>query len=454
MLEKESEEKIELIETQNLDEIEEVKNQDNIETQNVEIIEEKKDNNLTKPNNNENINYLENIKLLPERERELRKKKDLVKVFENLAKNLDTGNNILKNINEVYEIYLENELIKQNHIKSEIGESLLKFMFFFIAPLYGIIFLIGIFQIKSLMGALFDLIKRSTISYYDCNIKSNCNITISNNENHEFDFYNYYYYSSMNETIDLNLMMITGFIGTILLKWKGFKITTFILCLFNFGSIFWLLNFDFHFSNEGIFDYDLLKIINLGFIYLLLLCGLGGSSLLSNQILVESYLKYKDFIIQRLIQKTKNHLRRQSTSIDSIKNDLNLEKPQISKTITFTYSKKQTESLDEIDKQNQKKLKDLFDKRKKQNKFDFFFMICLTTMIGYLGKYSMNLFLDYFLIIIYGDNYDKRLFLYYIAGLYGISLCFSILLYIMFKGCIFEDDTKKENKEKKEKKKN
>ena len=79
-------------------------------------------------------------------------------------------------------------------------------------------------------------------------------------------------------------------------------------------------------------------------------------------------------------------------------------------------------------------------------------MICLTTMIGYLGKYSINLLLDYFLIIIYGDNYDKRLFLYYIAALYGISLCFSILLYIIFKGCIFEDDTKKEKKEKKEKK--
>ena len=131
MLEKESEEKVELIEIKNLDEIEEVKNQDNVEPQNVEIIEEKKDENLIKPYNNENINDPENTKLLTERERELQKKNDLVKVLENLAKNLNAGGNIQKNITEVYEIYLENELITQNHIKNEIGETLLKFMFFF-----------------------------------------------------------------------------------------------------------------------------------------------------------------------------------------------------------------------------------------------------------------------------------------------------------------------------------
>ena len=89
-----------------------------------------------------------------------------MKILENLANILNTGDNIPKNINEVYEMYLDNEFITKNHIKKGISEWLLKLVFFFIAPFYGIIFLTGIFQIKSLMSALFALIKKSSISRF------------------------------------------------------------------------------------------------------------------------------------------------------------------------------------------------------------------------------------------------------------------------------------------------
>ena len=56
-------------------------------------------------------------------------------------------------------------------------------------------------------------------------------------------------------------------------------------------------------------------------------------------------------------------------------------------------------------------------------------MICITTILGYLGKYLINLFMDIFLIHIYGNNYNKRDFLLYLIYLYAISLVFSILLY-------------------------
>ena len=101
---------------------------------------------------------------------------------------------------------------------------------------------------KSLMKALSDLIQESGVSYYNCFIRSNCNITISNDEKSVFDFYDYYYNYSMSETIDFNLMLLTGFIGTIILKMVGFKISCFLLCLFNFGSIIWILNFNFNFN--------------------------------------------------------------------------------------------------------------------------------------------------------------------------------------------------------------
>ena len=383
MLEKDIEEKKDEIEIIDLDNIEEVK-EVQIETKK-SFEEEKKNENLINKEDIVQNNDDKYIKLSIESERQLQAKKDLVDIFENLKNKLDTGENIPKNIIEVYEIYLDNKYITKSHIKEKIGGFLLKFMFFFIGPLFGITFLIGIFQIKSLMSALFDLIKKSVITYYDCNVKSNCNITITENQKNEFDFYDYYYNTSMDETIDFNLMMITGFIGNILIKWKGFKISTGILCIPILIGVVWLFNFDFNFSNEGIFDYDILKLITLLLIYALLLCGIGGSALLSNQILVESHLKYKDYFTKKMEGK----LKRQKT----INEEILVQENEI---------KEKEEKKQKIFEENIEK--------KKQNKFDYYFMICLTTIVGYLGKYSINLLLDYFLCMCMEKNIIKDYF--------------------------------------------
>ena len=170
----------------------------------------------------------------------------------------------------------------------------MKFMFYIIAPLFGIIFLIGVFQIISLKKALGELLKQSIVKFYKCKFKNDCNITnIStnitysinytifinstidinttneNNGTNVYNFFEYFYYLSMDETIDFNLMMITEFIGDSLLKSRGFRISTFILSLFNFIVLFWLLNFDFGFKEENVFDYDIVKLLTIFFIYIL-----------------------------------------------------------------------------------------------------------------------------------------------------------------------------------------
>ena len=442
MMEKENEENFE---NKILDKIEEV---EEAEIQSVKIIEEKKKDEYDRyafVNSEEYIRF--NL--------ELQAKNDLVNTLENLAAKLKEENNKKKNINEIYEIYLKNEFISKSHIRKNISKKILKFMIFFIGPLFSIIFLIGIFQVKSLMNALFGLIKKSVINYYNCNFHSNCNITITNDGTNEFDFYNYYYEYSMDETIDINLMMITGFIGNLIIKITGFEFGAFILCLFNFGAFIWLLNFDFNFSKKGIFDYDLLKIINIILIYALLLLGLGGSALLSNQLLVESHLKFKDYLLEKIRDKSKvkkqkeeelqeikdnNKKNKILKSVNTGIKELNLDKPIFLQTKTMKSTKSIKELLEkEIEEIEEKKLKDLEEKldKRKKNKFDFFFMICLTTIFGYLGKYSMNLLL----------NYDKRIFLFYIMGLYGISLIFSILLYFIFRLVIYENDQKDGEKE-------
>jgi hypothetical protein len=291
---------------------------------------------------------------------------------------------------------------------------------------------------KSLLKSLGNLIIDSGVSYYKCNFRSNCNITISANETSVYDFYEYFYTYSKNETIDFNLMLITAFIGTLILKLTGFKISTFIFSLINFPSMIWLLNFNFDFSNEGIFDYDFLKILNIAFIYLLLLIGIGSSALISHKILVESHLKYKKYLIDKIREelnlpkqgkaeiqelKPKKIDLVQSLEFKAIKSDTfkfidlngdvkeekndkkNESKLLRTKTMASSKSAKDILKIKEEQKQIQRGV-NLYKREK--NKFDFFFMICLITILGYLGKYSMNFFLDFILEKIYGEKYDKK----------------------------------------------
>ena len=222
----------------------------------------------------------------------------LIKVLGDVKKELE--NQKKEEIKIIYRRHSGKQYIRKSHIKEGINDFLLKFMFFFIAPLFGILFLIGIFQMKSIMNALGDLIKDSSIKFYKCNFNSNCNITIIDDKSSVYDFYNYFYYYTKNETINFNLMMITAFLGGLLLRWKGFRVTTCLLCIPTVGATIWLLEFNFDFKIDGVFDYDILKIFNLIFIYFLFLVGLGGSALLSQQILIEGHLRYKSYLIKKI----------------------------------------------------------------------------------------------------------------------------------------------------------
>ena len=271
----------------------------------------------------------------------------------------------------------EDENFMKYQINHKTNKKLLYFSYFILGPLFSIVFLTGIFQLKSLYNALLDLIKESSSTSFTCYFGSNCNITVSDGERNVFDFYNYYYESTTNETINFNLMMITNALGNSLVKWKGFTTTAFILSLFNFGSMIWLLNFNFNLENVNEFNYNLLNILNLVLVLILFLIGLGGSSLLSQRILIESHLIFKKFK-----DETKDE-----TKTTKLKKSLELEDKTSSETLDKKYS-----HLDGITKEK----KDEKNENRKNNILDFFITTCLTTIIGYLGKYSTNLIFNKF----------------------------------------------------------
>ena len=375
-----------------------------------EIIEEEnngKENAINNQKDNNNNIDDENEELIKENKRQSGIKKDLIEVLQEVTNYLNKDENIPKNISEIYDIFIDNDFMTKSHLKDKVNDCLLKFMFFVVGPAFGIIYLIGIFQIKALMNALLELIKKSFFDFLKCRFREKCEITISENEDNVYDFYNYFYNYSTNENIDFNLMMITGAIGNILIKWIGFKGSSGILCIFTFLSILWIINFDFNFKDKNIFDYDLLKILNILFIYLLLLIGIGGSSLLSHQILIESHLKYKNYLINKLRNDLNNN---EKMEVEKMKEmpDLNLgliiNNTVNARSIGSKKSLIQSEDIN-IDKdanmkryntfnpkgitdeKRQKILEERLNKKEK-NKFDFFFMICITTIFGYLGRYG------------------------------------------------------------------
>ena len=118
-----------------IEEVEEIKIDDNFIKEQKEIMENIK-------NQDENIDNIpdengdEYLRLASENEIDLKEKKNLSTIFKELDSLLNEHENIPKSINEVYEIYLENEFITKSHIREKVGNCLLKFSFFFIGPLY------------------------------------------------------------------------------------------------------------------------------------------------------------------------------------------------------------------------------------------------------------------------------------------------------------------------------
>ena len=79
-----------------------------------------------------------------------------------------------------------------------------------------------------------------------------------------------------------------------------------------------------------------------------------------------------------------------------------------------------------------KKKERLLEKKEKieNNKFDYFFIICLITIFGYLGKYLLNFAIDYILNKLFEKDYeeDKKKFLIAIIILYGFILILSLFI--------------------------
>ena len=261
---------------------------DDVENKKADLIKELEEKNNIKAENKVND---ENSQLVNNDSDE--EKKNLIKIFDRLKGELEGKNSINEAYNLLFqnEVDLNNEIIIKNRIKFY-NIWYLRLMFYVISPLFSIINLIGIFQIISIQKSVLTLFTSSFLCYFSSSkheeIKKDYVKAIP------FDFFHFIYEESKKESIDFNLMMLTNFIGNMLLKSCGFTISSIVLFLFNLVSFLILIIFSFNdYTNKEKLQYNIGKVIVLLICFLILFIGVGASALLFQTILIESFSQYK-----------------------------------------------------------------------------------------------------------------------------------------------------------------
>ena len=379
-------------------------------------------------------------------ESDKKEKKRLIDIFSNLKEELEQDEN--KTIDEIYEDYANNDDTVKNNISIAFKNNwsnkgykiLLYFMFIIVLPFFTILNLIGTYQMLSFMNIFYDAFKNYVTCYFGWEAED---------EEYEFyNFYSYYFKESVNEGIDFDLMETMGFLGTILLNFSGFTVTSIFCLVINAIAGFLIFTF-FNTYNGGKEKYSAGQIIFLLFCYLLLFIGVGSSALLSQQILIDNFYKFKLFLKE-------NDTKKQSNNIELEEN-------------------KEEEKEDG----NEEKAEE--DKEEKEDKKDisYFFLICTTSILGFFGKYILNFYVleakyefdqnhgvddrannnTNFYDKINRDNetdneineiifhHDKDLLMYILLFIYGGSIALSIIVYYLFTKIFDESASDEEDEE-------
>ena len=119
--------------------------------------------------------------------------------------------------------------------------------------------------------------------------------------------------------------------------------------------------------------------------YLFLSVGIGGSALLPQQILLDFFYKYQN----------KNEI--------NDKNNINIQSEQNNN------QDSNKKNLDYNNTSNENRKRDL----------NFFFIVCLTTILGYYLKYL----LDIFLAVIFKDSDKRNFFFLIVLYIFHLFLC-------------------------------
>ena len=236
-------------------------------------------------------------------------------IMNNINKKLNEGNNMNKDLEEIYKDYIKNEYEK--NFKNGMSDCYIIFMLV-IGAIYVIINLTGIFTIKSVMDALFKTFKVSLKNFlYKKSYLDKYKLTdYKNRFLSSYNFYEIFFKSISSNDIDLDLIMFWDFIGLFLQKYCGITCTS-IICLILSSILLVLISaFDYLDIDNNTHKYLFSQILYLFFVYLFLWIIVGSCALLSQNIFIESLSKYlKKKQIEALEKAKKNIIEKETSKI-------------------------------------------------------------------------------------------------------------------------------------------
>ena len=322
----------------------------------IEIIEKEENEEKTKKIDDEDD---ENTKLISEEEK--KEKTDLYHIFKRLKKDLKSKE--YETLNQIYENYINNEDITKRSIKPNSKKFCLALMYFIVSPVFGIINLVGIFEIITILKIIFQILKNAVIFYFRSIQKDPNKIKVfSINEfNSYYNFYGMFFDYTKNEFFDFNLMMFTGFLGTIILQSRGFIQSTLILSGINALSILLILIFSFLNYNIEDSSYSIFQIIHLLICWIILFIGVGASTLISQQIIIDYNFIYTEYLISN--NKTKEKKWEQKRQKMMKRNGLKIQENE-----KLSIEQKNDEEIIYIkNKDNENETKEKEEETKKEN---------------------------------------------------------------------------------------
>ena len=280
----------------------------------------------------------------------------------------------------------------------------LNLLFYIILPFLVSLNLIGIFQIISVMNALYKVLSNLFWSY----------MGFENKEDELYNFYSFYFKESINEGIEFDLIETMSFLGMIFYDFYGYEISSILFMIPNCLSMFLIYMF-FSEYNSSSENYNLLQILYLFICYSLLFIGVGSSALLSQQMLIDNYGKFITFFKEV-----------------NIKNNQILEDAQNNNFIFICVTSILGSLIKYIFDIIISRQKYRFDK--KYNTIDFYDINNNIT-----NKNSTDNEINK---IIY--SHDKHLFFASIICIYVGTIILSLILYFIFEIFVYKDDTESE----------
>jgi len=266
-------------------------------------LEEELDNEENIEKSNEEQKQIENDSI---KQNMLDEKQHLIDIFDDLKDNI--YQNEEESLEEIYMNILKAQEKKNKKIKKDISGFLICFMFYFIAPLFSIFNLMGVFQIISNMKVVSLIFKNVIKFFYQYHFTEKTNNFIYDKQ---INFKKIFYKNSYNEIVDFNLVMISGFIGTLILKSTGFFITSIIFLIINSIGIVIIFSSDF-LNNEKVFEnykgeiipnFSIAQVLIILFFLIILFIVTRGFALISQIILNDRFFKLKTYLFKIKLKK-------------------------------------------------------------------------------------------------------------------------------------------------------